>query len=72
MMSRRLTGPVVLGILFLAISASAGEPFKAKPLDLTAADVADMLGIRWWKHRLEFDPAVTEVTGGSLRTKAHG
>jgi hypothetical protein len=40
----------------------AATNFQADSLEVTAADLAAALKLRWWKHELRFDPPVTSVT----------
>jgi hypothetical protein len=48
--------------LCLVAATVAAEPFTARPVGLTVEDIASALHLTWWKHHLQFDKLVKDVS----------
>ena len=48
--------------LWLVAPTGAAEPFTARPVSLTVEDIASALHLTWWKHHLQFDKPVKDVS----------
>lgn len=61
MRTKWLTIAAFVGLICQSVPLRAADPFKATPLELNAKDLADVLGLRWWKYDLGFNQPASAV-----------